>query len=66
MGKNSELFMFVYMPEYSVYEILKNKILTPDFKYSYSYKNSKYYENWKIRVGINDVGGIISVFEPLK
>ena len=27
MGKNSELFMFTYKPEFSVYEILKNKLL---------------------------------------
>lgn len=66
MGKNTELFMFTYKPEYSVYSILKGKILTSDFKYSYSYKNTKYYENGKTRIGDDETKGIISVFKPLK
>lgn len=66
IGKNSELFMFTYKAEYSVYEILKNKILTSDYQYSYSYKNTKYYENGNMRIGIDDTNGIISAFKPLK
>ena len=66
MGNNSELFMFIYKSESAVYEILKSKILTSDFKYSYSYKNAKYYENKKMRIGTDDKNGIISIFKPLK
>ena len=66
MGNNSELFMFIYKSESAVYEILKSKILTSDFKYSYSYKNTKYYENEKMRIGVDDKNGIISIFKPLK
>lgn len=66
IGKNSELFMFTYKAEYSVYEILKNKILTSDYQYSYSYKNTKYYENGNMRIGIDDTNGIISAFKTLK
>lgn len=66
MGKNSELFMFTYKPEFSVYKVLKSKMLTSDFQYAYSYKNAKYYENGKLRIGADDVNGIISIFKPLK
>ena len=66
MGKNSEIFMFTYKPEFSVYEILKNKLLTSDYHYTYSYKNTKYYENGRMRIGVDDTNGIISVFKPLK
>ena len=66
MSKNSELFMFVYEAEHSVYEILKNKILTADFKYAYSYKNAQYYEDGRMRIGADDKNGIISIFKPLK
>lgn len=65
MGKNSELFMFVYKSESAVYEILKSKILTSDFKYSYSYKNAKYYQNEEMRIGADDKNKIISIFKPL-
>ena len=66
IGSNSELFMVIYRPEKSIYEILKTKILTPDFKYSYVYKNAKYFENNFMRIGADDVNGIISIFKPLK
>lgn len=66
MGKNSELFMFTYKTTHSIYEILKNKLLTSDFQYAYGYKNVKFYENGKLRIGANDVNGIISIFKPLK
>ena len=66
MGNNSELFMFIYKSETAVYEILKSKVLTSDFKYSYSYKNAKYYESKKMRIGADDKNGIISIFKPLK
>ena len=66
MAKNTELFMFTYKPANDVYNIIKDKILTSDFQFAYNYKNSKYYENGKMRIGANDVSGIISVFKPLK
>lgn len=66
MGKNTELFMFTYKPSVDVYIIIKNKILTPDFQFAYSYKNANYYENGNMRIGANDISGIISVFKPLK
>ena len=66
MGKNSELFMFTYKTDRSIYEILKNKLLSTDYQYAYGYKNVKYYENGKLRIGADDVNGIISIFKPLK
>lgn len=66
MGKNSELFMFTYKPDSTVYEILKNKILTSEFEFSYKYKNAKYYENGYLRIGEDDFSGVISIFKPLK
>lgn len=66
MGKNTELFMFTYKLANDVYNIIRDKILTSDFQFAYNYKNSKYYENGKMRIGINDTSGIISVFKPLK
>lgn len=66
MGRNSELFMLTYKPAPDVYIIIKNKILTSDFQFAYNYKNAKFYENGKMRIGVNDKSGIISVFKPLK
>ena len=66
MGKNTELFMFTYKPANDAYNIIKDKILTSDFQFAYNYKNGKYYENGKMRIGINDTTGIISAFKPLK
>ena len=66
MAKNTELFMFTYKPANDVYNIIKDKILTSDFQFAYNYKNSKYYENGRMRIGVDDTNGIISVFKPLK
>ncbi|AZA52759.1 hypothetical protein [Chryseobacterium sp. G0201] len=66
VGKNTELFMITYRPEYTAYEILRNKILTSDFQYAYSYKSTKYYENSTMRIGADNTNGIISVFKQLK
>ena len=66
MAKNTELFMFTYKPANDVYNIIKDKILTSDFQFAYNYKNTKYYENGRMRIGVDDTNGIISVFKPLK
>ena len=66
MAKNTELFMFTYKPANDVYNIIKDKILTSDFQFAYNYKNTKYYENGRMRIGVDDTKGIISVFKPLK
>lgn len=67
IGKNSELFMFVYKPVSKAYfNSLKEKMLTSDFKYSYTHKNAKYYETSVMRLGINESASIISFFVPLK
>lgn len=64
--RNDELFMVVYKCNFSVFQVMKSKLLTPDFVYSYNYKNNDYYENSKMRIGVNNLNGIISVFKPLK
>lgn len=66
ISKNSELFMFVYKTNSEVYQILKNKLLLPSFSYAYAYKNTKYYENSQMRIGLNDNNNILSIFKPLK
>ena len=67
LGKNSELFMFVYKPaNKDLYNALKTKLLTSDFKYSYSYKDDKFYETDFMRTGAKDKYGIISFFVALK
>lgn len=66
ISKNSELFMFVYKTNAEVYEILKSKLLLPSFSYAYAYRNTKYYENGKMRIGLNDSYNIFSIFKPLK
>ncbi|MGY0426805.1 MAG: hypothetical protein ACWIPI_08265 [Polaribacter sp.] len=67
LGKNSELFMFVYKPaNKDIYNILKSKLLTSEFKYSYSYKDDKFYESDNMRIGIKDKFNIISFFVALK
>ena len=64
--RNDELFMVVYRPSYSAYSVLKSKLLTGDYVYAYNYKNNDYYENSKMRIGVNELNGIISLFKPLK
>lgn len=67
LGRNKELYMFVYKPASSdFYEALKEKFLTSEFQYSYTFKNAKYYETTEMRLGINNSSSIISFFVPLK
>ena len=63
---NDELFAVVYKPGREYYESYKERMLTSDFKYSYSSGKDKYYENGKIRIGINSDDGILSFFADLK
>ena len=64
--RNDELRMVIYKPSYEVYKVFKNKVLTKEFQYAYSYKNNDYYESNFMRIGYNDLNGIISFFKPLK
>lgn len=64
--RNDEMFSLVYQPTTEAFNSLMQIILTPDFEYSYSYKNIKYYENGYRRVGINSEKGILSLFVNLK
>jgi len=58
-----ELFCIIYEPATNeVYSTFKEIMLTRDFGYSYSYKNTKYYENDRMRIGVNDTSKIISFF----
>ena len=67
VDKNSELFMLVYKPaNKDLYNILKSKLLTSEFKYSYGYKDDKFYESDFMRIGIKDKSNIISFFVALK
>jgi len=60
--KSDELFGIVYQPVKTFYSSLKEKLLTADFVYVYSGGGNKYYENHKMRIGVNDIAGIISLF----
>lgn len=64
--RNDELRMVVYKPSYEVYKVFKNKLLTKEFQFAYSYRNNDYYESNFMRIGANDINGIISIFKPLK
>lgn len=66
IGRNEELRMVIYKPSYEVYQTFKTKVLTPEFHFSYSYKNNNYYESTFMRIGVNDTNGIISFFKPIK
>lgn len=66
ISSNDELFMVIYKPSYTIYILLKEKLLTDEFAYAYTYNNNKYYETKEIRLGFNDLNGIISIFKPLK
>lgn len=60
---NDELFSIIYSPAtQSMYSAIKEKMLTKDFKYSYSHQVTKYYENTTMRIGVNDSSKIISFF----
>jgi len=62
-GKNNELFMIIYHPATSAtFEAYKTKFLTADFGYAYSYKDTKYFENGSMRIGINEVRCNLSFF----
>lgn len=67
LAVNDELFSVIYKPATSdIYSAIKEKILTEDFRYSYSYQVTKYYENSNMRIGVNDTNKIISFFVKLK
>lgn len=66
VGNNDELFIIIYRPILKAYSGYKEKLLTSDFKYSYLYKNIKYYENSFMRIGINDKTGDLSFFSKNK
>lgn len=66
IGYNDELFSVVYKTSPEAFNGYKAKLLTSDFQYTYSFKNSKYYENENMRIGINEVSNIISCFVKLK
>lgn len=61
-GYTEELFSIIYKPASNFYSAMKEKMLTSDFVYSYSYKETKYYENGSMRIGVNDVAKTISFF----
>lgn len=59
---NSELFMTSYKTtQKEAYDILKQKLLTSNFKYAYSYKNNLYYESNSMRIGLNNSANIITL-----
>lgn len=60
--KSDELFGVIYQSTKVFYSALKEKLLTEDFVYVYSGGGNKYYENHKMRIGVNDNAGIISLF----
>lgn len=62
---NDELFGIIYKPDRKYFESYKEKMLTSDFNYSYSVGKDKYYENGKLRIGINGEDGILSFFSDL-
>lgn len=67
LGKNSELFMFVYKPVSKEYfTALKSKLLTSEFVFAYKLKNNKYYESENMRIGVNTKSNILSFFVALK
>lgn len=67
LAVNDELFSIIYKPATTdIYSAIKEKMLTKDFIYSYSYQTTKYYESSNIRIGVNDTNKIISFFVKLK
>lgn len=67
LAVNDELFSIIYKPATSdIYSAIKEKMLTKDFIYSYSYQATKYYESSNMRIGANDTNKIISFFVKLK
>lgn len=63
---NDELFSIVYKTSTEAFSAYKAKLLTNDFQYAYSYKNSKFYESENMRIGINENSSIISLFVKVK
>jgi len=67
IGKNDELFILIYHPAtIDLYKGMKEKALTSDFSLAYNYKQTKYFENGLMRIGINDISGDLSFFSKLK
>ena len=65
-GYNDELFSVIYNSAKGVYSAIKEKMLTDNFVYSYSYGVTKYYESNDMRIGLNDANNTISFFVELK
>lgn len=64
---NDEIFSVLYKPATTaLYSALKEKMLTKDFVYTYSYLTAKYYESSDMRIGINDTNNVISFFVKKK
>lgn len=66
IGYNDELFSVVYKTSQDAFNAYKTKLLTNDFQHAYNFKNTKYYENGTVRIGINETSHIISCFVKLK
>ena len=65
-GYNDELFSVIYNSAKGVYSAMKEKMLTDNFVYSYSYGVTKFYESNDMRIGLNDANNTISFFVELK
>ncbi|WP_146228835.1 hypothetical protein [Mesonia sp. K7] len=66
-AKNDELFAIVYnIANNDFLEIIKSKLVTNEFSFAYSFKDVKFYENNKMRIGINEKSNILSFFVALK
>ena len=67
IGGNDELYSVVYkMANANVLNALREKMLTYQFVYAYSYKNSRYYESTNMRIGVNTGSNILSFFVAKK
>ena len=67
ISQNDELFGVVYkLANSNFFNSLKEKLLTSEFGYAYSYKNTKYYESTNMRIGVNSESRILSFFVALK
>ena len=66
IGFNDELFSVVYKTSQDAFNAYRTKLLTDDFQHAYNFKNTQYYENGSMRIGINKTSYIISCFVKLK
>lgn len=66
ISQNDELFSIIYkLADSNFFSPLKEKLLTTEFGYVYSYKNTKYYESANMRIGVNTERKILSFFVAL-